>query len=363
MPPFLGQAKVQYAPNADVSQNLKIFSDTLGQALTQRRKRRGEQEIGQAAQSGDMNAVQATAFKVGRPDVAMRAADMLQRQSALMQRGDLAREQMGATADYRKEALAMQGRGLDIKERTANRPGGAKGYGMQPIWGKDEQGRNVIMQLGAGGDAVQTQLPEGVTPQPPGVKRIDLGTEWGVIDRSGVLIGRVPKDVAGAASQRVQGKAQGEVKSKLASVKSKLPGLSIVVKKLEVLADEATYTTAGQAVDFLMKETGQSPRASAVARAKYVSMVDNQVLPMLRDTFGAAFTVKEGDTLRATLGDPNKHPEEKKAVLKSFIEQKIRDVEALEAQASSGAQFPKPKNPIVKNRANDIRGNDPLGIR
>jgi hypothetical protein len=63
-----------------------------------------------------------------------------------------------------------------------------------------------------------------------------------------------------------------------------------------------------------------------------MAMVDNQVLPMLRDTFGAQFTVKEGETLRATLGDPDKTPAEKKAVLEAFIEQKIRNIEATAKQ-------------------------------
>ena len=40
---------------------------------------------------------------------------------------------------------------------------------------------------------------------------------------------------------------------------------------------------------------------------------------MLRQTFGAAFTVKEGESLKATLGDPNKSPAEKQTALDSFI--------------------------------------------
>jgi dephospho-CoA kinase len=85
--------------------------------------------------------------------------------------------------------------------------------------------------------------------------------------------------------------------------------------------------------DSVAKQTGQLPREAAVARARYIAVVDNQVLPLLRDTFGAAFTQKEGETLRNTLGDPNKSPAEKKAVLRSFIEQKRRDLEALAMQS------------------------------
>ena len=48
--------------------------------------------------------------------------------------------------------------------------------------------------------------------------------------------------------------------------------------------------------------------------------------PIIKDI---SFTVKEGESLRATLGDPDKAPAEKQAVLKAFIDQKTRDLEAL----------------------------------
>lgn len=140
------------------------------------------------------------------------------------------------------------------------------------------------------------------------------------------------------AQASAEGKASGENVTLLESMKSKLPGLELVVGQLDVLADKATYTKAGQLNDAIRKQTGREPRPEAVARAEYIAMVDNQVLPLLRDTFGAAFTQKEGDTLRATLGDPDKSPSEKKAVLRAFIAQKKRDVEALEAQVGAKLQ-------------------------
>jgi hypothetical protein len=113
-----------------------------------------------------------------------------------------------------------------------------------------------------------------------------------------------------------------------------MPGLKAVVAELGTLAEQATYTTAGQLWDDVVRETGAMPTEGALARTKYMSMVDNQVLPLLRDTFGAAFTVQEGESLRATLGAPNKSPAEKKAVLEAFIEQKVRDLTALQNRVS-----------------------------
>lgn len=146
------------------------------------------------------------------------------------------------------------------------------------------------------------------------------------------------KGAGDAALAKGQGTALAEDVALLDNLKSKLPGLKQVVTELENLADDATYTGTGQAVDWTMKQFGLPPRDSAVARTKYTAMVDNQVLPMLRDTFGAQFTVAEGETLRSTLGDPDKSPSEKKAVLRAFIEQKVRNIQALEQRvAPTGA--------------------------
>jgi hypothetical protein len=134
-----------------------------------------------------------------------------------------------------------------------------------------------------------------------------------------------------------EGKTAAETQASLDSLNSKIPGLKQVVSELGDLAEKATYTTAGRLWDDVVRETGNMPSEGALARTKYIAMVDNQVLPLLRDTFGAAFTVKEGETLRATLGDPNKSPAEKKLVLEAFIEQKIRDVEALQSRVAPAA--------------------------
>lgn len=122
------------------------------------------------------------------------------------------------------------------------------------------------------------------------------------------------------------GKADAENAALAESVQSKLPGLRLVIDDLTKLADTATYTQSGQAMDALKRELGLPVGQGAIDRASYVAIVDNQVLPLLRDTFGAAFTQREGESLRATLGDPNKSPAEKKAILNAFIAQKERDV-------------------------------------
>ena len=108
-----------------------------------------------------------------------------------------------------------------------------------------------------------------------------------------------------------------------------LPGLYDVVDELAALASVATYTATGLAADNLARQLGQPMSEGATARAAYIATVDNQILPLLRQTFGAAFTAAEGDRLRATLGNDKGSPEEKMATLNAFIRGKQREIVAL----------------------------------
>jgi hypothetical protein len=215
--------------------------------------------------------------------------------------------------------------------------GGAGGpeYGLNPIWAQDERGNWQLYQPNKqGGDPNPVNFPPGVRPQPQ-VNFLDTATGYQPrAVKGGTSVGEeIPKDLAGAEKQKVLGKGEGEAAIDYKSISSKMPGLEHVVRELNELAKTATYTSSGQLVDFVIRETGQEPRESAIARARYIAIVDNQILPMLRDTFGAQFTQKEGESLKVTLGDPNKSPAEKQAVLEAFIEQKRRNIEDMARMA------------------------------
>lgn len=156
------------------------------------------------------------------------------------------------------------------------------------------------------------------------------------------------------AKQRAKNIAASE--ESLASQESKLPELQNTIEKLRGLSDVATYTYGGQARDFLARQLGATTEG-AQARTEYEAIVNNQILPLLRDTFGAAFTVKEGESLRATLGDPNKSPSEKQAVLDSFINQKIANV------SSERRKLGVEQQPQIQESQNMLNNNDPLGLR
>ncbi len=110
---------------------------------------------------------------------------------------------------------------------------------------------------------------------------------------------------------------------------SKMPQIVRNVDRLNQLADTATYTELGKLTDSARRQLGLPVGTGATARAEYIAIIDNQILPLLRNTFGAQFTEREGQTLRATLGDVNKSPAERKAILKSFVNQKMENIDAL----------------------------------
>lgn len=143
------------------------------------------------------------------------------------------------------------------------------------------------------------------------------------------LITKAVTEATAAAKER------GETLTDLARMEATLPGLQESVAELYQLADVATYTLGGQAWDEAVKQTGFGSTKGGTARAQFISIVDNQILPLLRMTFGAAFTAKEGDALRATLGDPNNTPDAKKAALDAFIAQKERNIRGKQLQLAA----------------------------
>jgi len=154
-------------------------------------------------------------------------------------------------------------------------------------------------------------------------------------------------------------KSRGESLSELGRAKASLPGLKEVVNKLITLSDVATYTLAGKGFDEVTKQLGFGATKGATARAKMESLVSNQILPLLRDTFGAQFTEREGESLRKTMLDIDAAPEQKKAILNSFFEQKIRDIET--KQSTLNEQSPSGQSAGMSSEDADAVINELLG--
>lgn len=229
---------------------------------------------------------------------------------------------------YKVGAIGKQGEGRVVDFGAGNAP-------TVPSKSVDTgTGTVIIPGRVTGGGAVPGAQPQPGAPQAaPG----QAAAPQGVPSQ-----GYIPKDLAGAESAKVYGRERGEAQANLASMRSKLPGLREVSKQLGDLGDQATYTGTGQILDAARTQLNLGPRDAAVARTKYIAMVDNQILPLLRETFGAQFTQREGESLKVTLGDPNKSPKEKRAVLEAFIAQKERNIEATAAQIGQEPSGPAP---------------------
>ncbi len=88
--------------------------------------------------------------------------------------------------------------------------GAQETFGNTPIWGTDEKGNPVVMQPSNRGGLKRIEMPPGVTPTRGGTDKVDLGTQWAILDANGTVIGYQPKDIVGANRDQAIGTAQGE---------------------------------------------------------------------------------------------------------------------------------------------------------
>lgn len=151
---------------------------------------------------------------------------------------------------------------------------------------------------------------------------------------------QMPSFQAAQTSAKARATEQQAVEKELAEREASLPRLNEVVANLRDLSKAATYSIPKQAFDWAAAQSGFGATEGAKARTQYQSIIDNEILPLLRQTFGAQFTEREGQSLKDTLGDVNKTPEEKQAVLDSFISGKIGQIETLKRQRQSYGEVP-----------------------
>jgi hypothetical protein len=154
--------------------------------------------------------------------------------------------------------------------------------------------------------------------------------EEGKLETQATLLPEIRANVKRAEQEA---ESRGEALSEYGRAQAAMPGLREVVNKLKTLSDVATYTRGGKVFDEVVKELGFGATEGSTARARMESLVNNQILPLLRDTFGAQFTEREGEQLRKTMMDIDAAPEQKKQILDSFIEQKMRDLEMKQRRA------------------------------
>jgi hypothetical protein len=189
-----------------------------------------------------------------------------------------------------------------------------------------------------------------VTPKPqdmPGFKASVAGAQEGA--KQSQQMAWKPKITAAVKMAEKKATSRGETLSELDQAKAAMPGLRDAVLQLKDLAPLATSTVGGKLWDMAVKQTGFGATDGATAKAKFTAIINNQVLPLLKPTFGAAFTVQEGESLKKAMGDADASPEEKLVQLDAFLAQKMRDIETKQRRLGGNTNSPE--------------SNDPLGIR
>lgn len=128
------------------------------------------------------------------------------------------------------------------------------------------------------------------------------------------------------AYQGQLGKDRATLEKENTALERNLPAFEDMTNELIELADKATYTQAGQARDWFLRQTGRPMSEGGIAREKYRQVVANELIPKLKQMFGGQLSDAERESLLATLGDVNLAPEEKKSAINAFIEAKRRQV-------------------------------------
>lgn len=136
-----------------------------------------------------------------------------------------------------------------------------------------------------------------------------------------------------------RGTELGVAQAKFDDLVASYPALRESTDRLAALGKVATYTKAGKFTDAVRRQLGVNVGNAAEAASEMATIIDVSILPLLRPTFGAAFTVNEGEWLRATMGDPNLSPEEKIRQINARVEGWNRELRT--GARRTGQEIPK----------------------
>lgn len=132
--------------------------------------------------------------------------------------------------------------------------------------------------------------------------------------------------------QQEEAKNVAETQQKAKSLEASMPAFEEMAKQLNEVGKDSTYTLAGQGYDWVVRNLGLGATKGAEARERYKQIVNNELLPKLRETFGGQLSDAERENLLATLGNVDLTPKEREQAVKSFIESKKRQLEGYKRQ-------------------------------
>lgn len=236
-------------------------------------------------------------------------------------------------------------RALDFGKQTGilKRPGGGKGLSA------DLEFANAIQDARSSGDdqrlndlfAVKKILEKGetideegnITPAPGALETKEALSGAKETGKLKAKLKLEPSVAEAVETAKLIGKEKGLTITELDSKIAAFPRLETMVKELDALSEVATYATLAVLSDTARRRAGLEVSVGGVSRAAYEAKLRTEIFPLLRDTFGAAFTKAEGDSLIETLGNPDFTPAERKAISSAFITGKLADIETLKRKA------------------------------
>lgn len=227
---------------------------------------------------------------------------------------EMTRRHQATDPAYQAE-LAYKRAQTQALERKAQ--GKDASFGLTPQYGVDAAGNPVLLQLGNDGTVRQPQMPDGVTLSNKPIQ-IDAGTHYVLLDPiTRQPVGMVPKNLAGAESQKVQGKAQGEA---AASLPSDLASADTTVQEIDqLLAHPGLPQIVGPLDQFRPALMMNSEGSDALARWKQLQgRAFLQAYNTLRG--GGPISTVEGDKAQAAMArmDRAQGEEEFKRALADF---------------------------------------------
>lgn len=206
-------------------------------------------------------------------------------------------------------------------------------YSLTPQYGTNDKGETVLIQTGKSGEAIQTKLPSGVKIS-SGVDKVDLGTQWGIIDkRTGQMVGTQPKDLRGAEQQKALGEAEGKAAATLPA--GVIEAEATKSKIDDLLKNEGLDSIAGPLDQFRPSWSLGAKGRDALARYNQLKgTAFLQAFATLKG--GGAITEIEGQKAEAAIArmDRAQSEEEFKTSLKDFRD--AIDVGMKKLRASAG---------------------------
>lgn len=149
---------------------------------------------------------------------------------------------------------------------------------------------------------------------------------WALDDRKALWDreDQIAENAAAAEAKKVT-EREAKKQDELEAAKIRFQNAQEITGQLKTLIDKATYSPVGRKLDRWANAFGVTTEG-AEAEERYRQIVNNELMPRIREYMGAAVTAEESARVLGLLGDPTASKEKKRAALDSFLEAAERNL-------------------------------------